>query len=275
MNVFTVLSKFRKEKPYLRIGKYGIQYYINPNSALDRHIVMHGILGDWIATHLKDFVSPSGIVLDIGANAGLLTVPFAKVHVPEGRVIAFEPDEEVLKQLRINVALNGLSNVTVEPMALQDDPKISEISFNLREARDGDGLINKGISTIQSIDLHSKGSSPVAASTVDNYIKDNKINKVDFIKIDVEGAEFRVLKGALETIKRDQPVLLYEFSVVLDKLAGGSNSSQTFNLLADLGYVQYLIKDERSLELLEQADSVKGDINILCLPRMGKDFNLV
>ncbi len=274
MNIATLINRFRKQKPYLRTGRYGICYYINPSSALDRHIVVHGILNDWIATHLKDLVKPTSTVLDIGANAGLLTLPFAKVHVPQGKVIAFEPDDEVLKQLRINVALNNLTNVIIEPIALQDDSSITEINFNIREARDGDGLLNKGISTIQSIGLHSKGTSSVKASTVDNYVKDNKVKKIDFIKIDVEGAEYRVLKGALETIKREQPVIHYEFSIVLDKLAESNNSSQTFNMLADLGYAQYLIKEEKSLERLNKVDSVKGDVNILCLPQKGKGYNL-
>ncbi len=256
----------KEQKPYLLTGKYDICYYIDPSSALDRHIIIHGILNDWIATHLKDLVRPNATVLDIGANAGLLTVPFAKAHVPEGRVIAFEPDANVCRQLRINAALNDLSNVLIEPVALQDDPSLAKLSLNVREALDGDGLLNKGISTIQSIGLHAKGTSVVAASTVDKYVKNNKLGKVDFIKIDVEGAEYRVVKGARETIKRDHPIILYEFSVVLDKLAKIENSRQTFNVLAELGYAQYVIRDEESLERVTRASSVTTDVNILCLP---------
>jgi FkbM family methyltransferase len=269
MNISTLLSKFKpkEQRPYLLTGKYDLCYYIDPSSALDRHIIVNGILDDWIATHLKDLVRPTATILDIGANAGLLAVPFAKIHVPQGTVIAFEPNNDVLKQMRVNVALNDLSNVVIESIALQDDPSMTKIRFNIREALDGDGLLNKGISTIQSIALHSQGASSVTASTVDQYVRTKKVKRVDFIKIDVEGAEYRVLKGSLETIKRDRPIIHYEFSIVLDELTKSDNSSQTFELLAELGYVQYLIKEEKSLERVSRANAVTSDVNILCVPR--------
>ena len=146
-------NRFKKEskrkEPYILKGEYDLSYQIDPNSALDDHIVKHGIFQDWIATKLGELINKNGIVLDIGANVGLLTLPFAKKHVPKGRVYAFEPDIENYKQLEKNIDLNSLSNVIPQFIALQDNSSIKEIEFFHRRVIDGDKLTNRGLSTLE------------------------------------------------------------------------------------------------------------------------------
>ncbi|SRR5258708_1896226 len=255
---------YRQRKPWIAQGKYGLYYRIIPNSALEYHIVQFGIFNDWIAIHLSDLLSKDSVVLDIGANVGLLTLPFSK-QVPQGKIYAFEPDNVARESLEENIRLNKLINVIVFPFALQDDVARKSITFYKRETKDADGLTNKGLSSIEAIEKFTIETVRVPATTVDAIISNQKINHIDFIKIDVEGAEVKVLKGARNTIKKYMPIILYEYSTTIDILASSHNSEESFLFLKQLGYKQYEIVNERKFRLLKQPEVISGS-NILCFP---------
>ena len=260
-------NKFKKEpknkNPYILKGIYDLYYQIYPNSALDDHIVKHGIIQDWIVTRLDEFIKEDGIVFDIGANVGLLTLPFAKKHVPNGKVFAFEPDMENYEQLEKNIQLNSLLNVYSYSIALQDDSSIKSINFYLRRAIDGDKLTNRGLSTLEKMSNHNISSNVIPCSTIDQIMNENKLFQIDFIKIDVEGSEFKVLTGGISTIEKYKPVIMYEYSVVIDKLTKSENTFNSFQLLKNLGYVQYKIFAEKSLLNLNSYDPNLESANII------------
>lgn len=202
--------------------------------------------------------------MDVGANAGLLTLPFAK-HVPKGKVYAFEPDMENYKQLEKNIELNSLSNVIPQCIALQDDPSIKGIEFSQRRVIDGDKLINRGLSTLEKIPLYTVSRYTVQCSTVDQFVKQNKLHTVDFIKIDVEGSEYKVLKGGKDSIENFCPIIHYEYSTTIDKLTNSNNTNKSFSFLSELGYKQYVIQDEKKLMELKEYDSSLKDCNVLAI----------
>lgn len=258
--------KSKKNQTNIRIikGRFDIKYIVYSFSALDNHIIKYGILNDWIPLNLNKFIPKNGVVFDVGANAGLLTLPFAKIHVPQGTVYAFEPDRQMARQLQINILLNELENVVFVPCALQDNFLIDELTFYIRRAIDGDGLANCGLSTTLQMPIHNVKKERVLSSTIDRYVEENSISKIDFIKIDVEGAESKVLLGSISTIKKDTPVILYEFSSVTDKLANLTNGLDSFNILKDIGYKQYEIVHEKYLREIEKPSHIMGDVNIIC-----------
>jgi FkbM family methyltransferase len=242
-------------------GKYGLSYRIDKKSALDYHIVQHGILQDWIAAYLPEYVPQDGIVFDIGANAGLLSLPFA-FHVPKGKVYAFEADGEVFEQLQKNMALNPqITNVIPMNAAMQDNPNLDRITFYKRRAIDGDKLENRGLSSLENIPLHQKESTIIPCTTIDKYRL-----KIDFIKIDVEGSEYKVLKGGEQTIAKHKPVIHYEYSTTIDKLNKSNNTEQSFNFLKEMGYRQFAIVEEQSLKEMTMYDPRLDSVNILSLP---------
>ena len=114
-----------------------------PDSALEYHIAKKGISSDWIATHLSNLIPPMGIVFDVGANVGTLSLPFAKAHAPQGLVYAFEPDDEARELLEKNISINKLTNILTLPYALQENPEKKSVTFHIREVVDGDWLTNK------------------------------------------------------------------------------------------------------------------------------------
>lgn len=264
----------RKNEPLIITGMFGLKYLFLPDSALDDHLLKYGILKDWITLHLDEVVLPDSIIFDIGANVGLLTIPFAAKHLPKGRVYAFEPDFENVSQLYINTRINKLNNVIIEQMAIQDKEEISSLEFFIRRAIDGDGLINQGISTLKKMPIHNQKSIIVSATTIDKYVSENKINRLDFIKIDVEGSEFNVLSGGEKTLRKLEPIILYEYSSEIDRLTATENSLQSFQLLNDFGYTQFEIVNEEYLQRLIEPPTEKFGCNILCFPKSKIPSNL-
>lgn len=258
------INRNRRKKPYIISGKYGIYYIVFPDSALDFHLVANGILNDWVATKLHGLIPQNGTIFDIGANVGLLTLPFAKLYVPQGIVYAFEPDFQNVCQLQINKEINQFNNVVVLPVALQNDPKTEQITFYIRRAIDGDGLINRGLSTLQLMPIYNIKEEKVFSSTIDIQVEKYQIPKVHFIKIDVEGSEFKVMQGGEQTLKNHHPIVVYEYSTKIDELSNSKNSVQSFEFMQKLGYKQYQIVQEKNLlEMTEPSDDMP-DSNVVC-----------
>jgi len=146
---------------------------------------------------LSQVVRNDMVVMDVGANVGLYTGLFSKLVGPMGRVIAVEPNALNWIALQTAMSRNGWSNVESYRCALHD-------------RRDSlllvDNPCNSGNHAISM--CPSKGSRGVA--TVEARSLDEVVNgrRVDFIKIDVQGWEFKVLQGARETLAKDHPLTL-------------------------------------------------------------------
>lgn len=251
----------------IKEGQDGLKYYITSGSSLDYIIEKNGVLDDWVCLrHLSEVIPSTGITLDIGANVGYLSLPFSKHLVPRGKVFCYEPDPENMKRLKDNIAINNLHNLTLSATALQNDPETKTLTFNIRRTIDGDGNENRGLSSIKSIDKFTKNKISVQASTVDEEIKKYNIESVHFIKIDVEGAEFLVLEGATNTLKKDRPIIQYEYSNILDKMMQENNTEKVFNLLKQLGYRQFCVDSNNIVTELKNPDNEMADANIVCFP---------
>jgi FkbM family methyltransferase len=139
------------------------------------------------------------LLIDAGANAGRWAIPASIFY---DKVMAFEPLSQTANLLRRNLKLNHIRNVEVIEKALAD--KIGKATFYLYEGHEMNSLLQEHISFATDQE-RAKGLTVVATTTIDSY----DVNP-DVIKIDVEGAEIEVLKGAEKTIRRCHPVLLIE-----------------------------------------------------------------
>lgn len=246
-------------------GKFGLKYHCFKKSALDAHIMSNGVLPEYICTTNQPFIpSKDCVIFDVGANVGFISCVLAKRYAEGGVVHSYEPDPLNAQQLSLNVKLNSLENMHVHQMALQDDENIESIDFNIRRLLDGDNNENRGISSLLDIELGRKSKKRVVASTIDKEILRLKLKKLDFIKIDVKGAESLVLKGAYHSILKYKPVIQYELSNVIDKLAGVNNTATSFEFLKNQNYRQFCIQDETNLIELFNVDDNMGDTNVLC-----------
>jgi FkbM family methyltransferase len=151
------------------------------------------------------YIQPDTIVLDVGASLGLWTVPLAKAAREVGaRVWAFEPYPSNHPWLERNVALNGLEDtVTIHRCALGD--AVGKARMGIVETED----FQQGGNAAINLDPESALGVMVPVKRLDDFAIAAPVSAV---KIDVEGYEIRVLRGAKELIARDRPVILGEFN---------------------------------------------------------------
>lgn len=160
--------------------------------------------GEWereCIQHMMDVVEDGDVLIDVGASAGAYTILFSKLVGPKGLVYAFEPDPKAFEFLHDNVRMNGLSNVRTENLALADSP--GTLTFRAP-------ILGEGNSSSVYAEPWWGKRFTAPATTIDLYCRLNRIQPRG-LKIDVEGAECSVLKGALDVLEKHHPWLLLEF----------------------------------------------------------------
>ncbi|MBI3798166.1 MAG: FkbM family methyltransferase [Deltaproteobacteria bacterium] len=166
-------------------------------------------------------MKPGEVVIDIGANVGFFTKRFARWVSNGGVVIAVEPETSNFRQLLRNLDKSGTAAVvrTVQGVAAEQG-----------------GTLKLAVNPLRPSDhkLAPEGID-VAAFTIDELVRKEPSGRVCLIKIDVQGAEERVLRGAQETIQRDHPAILVELDdEALRQM--GSSAERVVSWLMDLGY---------------------------------------
>lgn len=164
---------------------FGIQLVVIPYSVIGRTLLRHGIWEGSTTMFLLKQLKPGNVFVDVGANIGYYTCLAASKVGSEGVVVAFEPEPITYKILKLNVNLNRLSNVLCEPYAVDLRDDTSLLYINPAETG-GHSLIPK-----------VSGMRAVVVNTISlgSYFSRQKLPLPDFVKIDVEGAELRVLLG--------------------------------------------------------------------------------
>lgn len=245
----------------------GIRWELDLNQGIDFAIYLQGGFEPATLRDYERLVKPGDTVLDIGANIGAHTLPLARLVGPNGWVAAFEPTDYAYAKLQRNLSLNpDLSGrvraVQALLMSKIDDhmPEAIPSSWSLRAPAP-----NERIHPIHKGTYHSLGNA--AAVRLDDWVKNEQINKVDFLKVDVDGFEIDVLEGALETLKQFRPLIMMEFAPYVFQ-ERGRQFSELIGLLQQSRYHAQEIKG-RKLELspdLETTIPHGGSINVLLTP---------
>jgi len=179
---------------------------------------------------------PGMTVVDAGANAGQYSLLASTAVGPSGRVLAFEPNPSAFRRLRSAVADNGLTNVETRPEALWGEP--STLRFGYPEG------VAPG-SNSGSYRAGGAGGEPASAVRLDDVLSQSGDERVDLIKLDVEGAEPEALAGAWRTLALHRPTLLVELNH--EALGGPRAAAGLCDLLRGHGYACWAIRgDARS-----------------------------
>lgn len=192
--------------------------------------------GEYEEVHLfKSLAEHSEVIFDIGANTGLYSI-VSKLQNPEAQVYAFEPYPINIDRLKKNAELNGLENqLIIVDKALGNANE--EIDFAVPEQDQISDVLSADLEfTDQFSDqVGNFTSTSVEQITLDRFVKESKLEKVDLLKIDVENYEMSVFEGALETLKQHHPIILAEIFV--------DDERRTFfnERLQKLGYHCYMV----------------------------------
>ncbi|MGH9829534.1 MAG: FkbM family methyltransferase, partial [Blastocatellia bacterium] len=190
------------------------------------------------------FLRPGMNVLDIGAHHGFYTMLASRCVGPQGRVIAFEPSPRERSKLTRHVRLNHCRNVEIEAFAVGDTDSQAEL------------FLVKGVETgCNSLRLPNVSAPTqrilVSVRTLDSVLPCRGISHVDFAKIDVEGAEWSVFKGAAALLsRRPRPVILCELEDIRTA-PWGYRAQEAAEFLRQAGFYWFQISPEGYLQPLQ------------------------
>ena len=180
-------------------------------------------------------VRPGDTAIDVGANVGFFTCLMGAVVGPEGRVVACEPDPDNLSTLARNIALSDLHNVTLVTMPVTD--VVGEVDFHFNsDGADGHALWDPALFPGNLRSIATPRIRHIAATTLDAEVLSLGLASPRLIKIDVEGAEHRVLQGAAGLLRGCRvPFVVAELHPFgLDLL--GSSQMELRGFMAGFGY---------------------------------------
>ncbi|MCA0301846.1 MAG: FkbM family methyltransferase [Proteobacteria bacterium] len=209
---------------------------------------------------LDRVLKPGMTFVDVGANEGLFTLFAARRVGAAGRVVAAEPSSRERRRLESNLARNRIANVTVVPHAIGDSPGSARLQIATG--------VHAGHNTLGAFtyaDVNAVDFEDVPVETLDALAARLPIERVDVVKIDVEGAELKVLQGAADLLRRTRPILLIEANE--GALQGqGASSAEVVALLESLGFAIHVFSD-RTGEVEPRAAGAPLSANIVAMPR--------
>jgi FkbM family methyltransferase len=210
---------------------------------------------------LRSLLRPGAVCLDVGANAGIVSLAASRWVGPGGRVYAFEPSGREFARLRDNLERNRAANVT--PIRAAASSRHGTARLRVADASSGglntlgDAFPYEGVGVLQFED--------VDLVMLDDFVERQQVPSVSVIKLDAEGSEGEALTGASRLLVRDRPALIVEvFARTLQTM--GWTVPRLEALLAQSGYLLFEIDDATAS--LQPAASLSGidEQNVVALP---------
>ncbi len=186
-------------------------YLLEDDPGISRELARKGCREMGAVKMVRRTLKPGMTVIDVGANLGYYVLLEAQLVGPEGKVYAIEPVEKNYYVLNKNIALNRRGNVETFQVAIGEKTKNQEMLLS-RNSNHGTMMDMDKASQYYKTRMEKIGADKITVPTVtlDKFVKDNNIEKVDFIRMDVEGFELQVFKGMQKTLKDMSPTVLVE-----------------------------------------------------------------
>jgi FkbM family methyltransferase len=227
--------------------------------------VTPGLLSGRYEAHLtavfERYCTPGMTVVDVGANLGYYSLLASKLVGPSGRVVALEPNSENCRLLLSSLRLNGITNVQLLPVAA--DTATGWAYYSTHVGSNG-GLI-------EDDELLSHPGTVVPTFRLDDIVD----GPVGLLKMDVEGAEGRVVQGATRLIERDRPIVTTELKEEMLRRVSGTTVADYLGYFENLGYIPSVLEKATGAEkpygsvaeLLADWGQVDELRDVLLLPR--------
>lgn len=206
-------------------GRHGLTC-VNKYSPIGRSYMFYGEHAENEIDFCRKFIPEGGSILDVGAHQGTHTLAFSKAVGSKGNVVSIEPQRQMFQNILATTALNSLSNVYAINSAVGENMGVARIvEFDYGQRGHFSGM---------SISEENTGETVSMTTLDDVVIQTEKLHRVDFVKIDVEGYELNVLKGSTQLIKQWQPVIYHEFH------SDSSCKDGVIEFMKSVGYETYL-----------------------------------
>lgn len=229
-----------KQPAGMVIGNFdgNIKLKMDPSRSMGAAIYWTGFheLHEFLFLH--KFLTNDMVFVDVGANLGEYTL-FAAKRLTRGKVLSFEPLPKMCALLEENVKLNQFENVSLFRYGLSDEDSRLPIHEIDNE--------HEGLSTFYPGERKIKNLVEVSLKPFDQELNNYAINRIDFIKLDIEGGELGALKGAVNSIKRFKPVIMVEINAPTYQAAGYS-VDDVYQFLEGLNYRPYEIDKQGNLK---------------------------
>src|SRR6516162_684990 len=237
---------YRDQVELVRLPRFSL-FASNDDLAVVHH-VLGGTYEPGIAAIFDRYVKPGMAVVDIGANIGYLTMLLASLVESSGLVVAVEPNPENIKLLEASRRVNGFDQVLVIQAAA--GRRTGLLALNVSHSNGMTGELRDDVDALFA-------SRPVPCFALDAILP--KDRQFDFVKIDTEGAELNALIGLSETIDRDRPIIVSEFSPgMLQGISGCSGPEYLRFLIAKKYRIGVIEPDGSETSFGDDVDGVMG-----------------
>jgi FkbM family methyltransferase len=213
----------------------GYVFPVDPGTLIGWNVHFFGSYEPEVRAEIKRCLRPGDVAIDVGANVGWHALLMATCVGPRGRVFAFEPNDTTRARLTAAVQANNLGTVTIDPRAVSD--RAGAAAFQAPSAGefwDGTGRLTRG----------QDGGRLVECVTIDACVAELGIDRLTLMKIDVEGWELSVLRGAAHTLKTHGPSVVFEYDPAYVSRCGGTPDALTAALVG-AGYRLYALHPRR------------------------------
>lgn len=206
-----------RNMPDICVVSDGIVFLAQPSVPLGWHVAFFGSYEPELREIFRGVLPSGGVAVDVGANVGWHTMLMAKLVGQGGRVLAAEANPSVRERLERNLSANRFAHVRVIPHAIADADGILDFyGPPAGDAGSGDG---------HAIALggHATGETfRVDARALDSIVELARLERLDLLKIDVEGFEWPVLRGAEKTVAKFRPHIVFEYNTEYAMRGGGT-----------------------------------------------------
>lgn len=243
--------------PEMCLARDGTLFITRLGVPIGWHVAFFGSYEPEVRRIIGELLPSDGVAIDVGANVGWHTLLMSHLVGSRGRVLAIEPNVSVCTELRRNLAINRIANVEVSACAAADME--TTLTF-LAPAASQPGAASGHVLAATE---RSPGTVSVAARTLDAIVADAKLDRLDFIKLDIEGYEWPALRGGEQAIARFRPPIVFEYDAAYVS-RGGASSEILSDFFSRMGYRLYSIG--RNWADLMDPGAWPACANVLALP---------
>jgi FkbM family methyltransferase len=243
-------------------NRWGHEFHLSYSYHIDRQILIYGTYDRPLHNIIDRIIKPGMICMDVGANLGEMTLHMANKVTPGGAVYSFEPVPHVYQRLITHIIRNGLDDrVYPFDLALSNANGPVDLAFTDEDAD------NQALGSIVNTCRDGLNRRlQVKGCTLDSFVAQHHIARIDLMKIDIQGAEWFLLEGGSRVFSDMAPDLLIEISP-LDLNEIGKNSRQLAELIESFGYRIYTLNADGTPGCRLLASSLDTDFsasNVLC-----------